>query len=110
MKMVIVWEYGLILKDKLISKLSQDKIELLDKIGMRFENKLNKIEWEEYYKLAEAYFNKNNNLEIPRSFKTLDGINYDENGYNLGGWITTQRQTYKSGKLSEEKIKLLEKL
>ena len=46
-------------------KLSQDKIELLDKIGMRFENKLNKIEWEEYYKLAEAYFNKNNNLEIP---------------------------------------------
>ena len=91
-------------------KLSQDKIELLDKIGMRFENKLNKIEWEEYYKLAEAYFNKNNNLEIPRSFKTLDGINYDENGYNLGGWITTQRQTYKSGKLIKERIELLDKI
>ena len=91
-------------------KLSKGKIELLEKIGMRFENKINKIGWEEYYKLAKAYYNKNNNLEIPRSFKTLDGINYDENGYNLGGWITTQRQTYKSGKLSEEKIKLLEKI
>ena len=91
-------------------KLSKERIELLKKIGMRFENKLNKIEWEEYYKLAEAYFNKNNNLEIPRSFKTLDGINYDENGYNLGGWITTQRQTYKSGKLSKERIELLEKI
>ena len=91
-------------------KLSKGKIELLEKIGMRFENKINKIGWEEYYKLAKAYYNKNNNLEIPRSFKTLDGINYDENGYNLGGWITTQRQTYKSGKFSKERIELLEKI
>ena len=94
-------------------KLSQEKIELLDKIGMRFKNK-NKIKntmvWEEYYKLAKVYFDKKGNLEIPFTFKTLDGINYDENGYNLGTWLVTQRQTYKSGKLSKERIELLEKI
>ena len=91
-------------------KLGKEKIELLEKIGMRFENKKNIIGWEEYYKLAKAYFEKDNNLEISKSFKTIDGITYAENGYNLGEWITTQRQVYKSGKLSEEKIKLLEKI
>ena len=91
-------------------KLGKEKIELLEKIGMRFENKKNNIGWEEYYKLAKVYFEKDNNLEISKCFKTIDGITYAENGYNLGEWITTQRQTYKSGKLSEEKIKLLEKI
>ncbi len=91
-------------------KLGKEKIELLEKIGMRFENKKNIIGWEEYYKLAKVYFEKDNNLEISKCFKTIDGITYAENGYNLGEWITTQRQTYKSGKLSEEKIKLLEKI
>ena len=91
-------------------KLSKEKIELLNKIGMRFENKINNIGWEEYYKLAKAYYNKYNNLEIQRSFKTLDGITYDENGYNLGAWIDTQRKTYKNGKLSKEKIELLNKI
>ena len=91
-------------------KLGKEKIELLEKIGMRFENKKNIIGWEEYYKLAKVYFEKDNNLEISKCFKTIDGMTYAENGYNLGEWITTQRQTYKSGKLSEEKIKLLEKI
>ena len=91
-------------------KLGKEKIELLEKIGMRFENKKNIIGWEEHYKLAKVYFEKDNNLEISKCFKTIDGITYAENGYNLGEWITTQRQTYKSGKLSEEKIKLLEKI
>ena len=91
-------------------KLSQEKVELLEKIGMRFENKINNIGWEEYYKLAKAYFEKNNNLEIPYNFKTLDGINYDENGYRLGVWIYIQRQSNRSGKLSKEKIELLEKI
>ena len=91
-------------------KLGKEKIELLDKIGMRFENKKNIIGWEEYYKLAKVYFEKDNNLEISKCFKTIDGITYAENGYNLGEWITTQRQAYKNGKLSEEKIKLLEKI
>ena len=91
-------------------KLIKDKIKLLDKIGMRFENRRNIIDWEEYYNLAKAYYNKNNNLEIPYRFKTLDGITYDEGGYILGVWINNQRQTYKSGKLNKERIGLLEKI
>ena len=91
-------------------KLIKDKIKLLDKIGMRFENRRNIIDWEEYYNLAQAYYNKNNNLEIPYRFKTLDGITYDEGGYILGVWINNQRQTYKSGKLNKERIGLLEKI
>ena len=93
-----------------MGKLNKEQIELLEKIGMRFENRRNIINWEEYYKLAKAYYNKNNNLEIPRSFKTIDGKTYDENGHNLGFWIINQRQAYKNRKLSKEKIALLEKI
>ena len=91
-------------------ELNKERKELLEKIGMRFESKKNIVDWEENYKLAKAYFEKNNNLEIPRSFKTLDGVNYDENGYNLGTWLVHQRQTYKRGELNKNKIKLLEKI
>ena len=91
-------------------KLSKEKIELLEKIGMRFSPDKREKEWMKNYGLAEAYFNKNNNLEIPNSFKTLNGITYDENGYKLGFWIDRQRQSYKIGKLNKEQIELLEKI
>ena len=87
-------------------KLSKEKIELLNKIGIRFENKIKIIGWEENYKLAKAYYNQYNNLEIPNSFKTLDGISYDKNGYNLGMWLVKQRQNYKSHKLNKERKEL----
>ena len=66
--------------------------------------------WNLMYNLATAYYNKYNNLEIPFRFKTLDGINYNENGYSMGVWINTQRQFYKNGKLSKERIELLKKI
>ena len=90
--------------------LSRNRTELLEKIGMRFKNVLNIIDWNEAYMLAELYFKKYGNLEIPAKFKTLNGIDYDENGYNLGRWMNNQRQTYKKGKLSKERIELLEKI
>ena len=91
-------------------KLSKEKIELLEKIGMRFENVLNIIGWTKMYLLAETYFKNYGNLEIKQNFKTLNGIDYDENGYKLGKWLTYQRQAYKKEKLSKEKIELLEKI
>ena len=91
-------------------KLSKEKIELLEKIGMRFENVLNIIGWTKMYLLAETYFKNYGNLEIKQNFKTLNGIDYDENGYKLGRWLTNQRQAYKKEKLSKEKIELLEKI
>ena len=91
-------------------KLSKEKIELLEKIGMRFENVHNIIDWNEMYLLAETYFKKYGNLEILYKFKTLNGIDYDENGYKLGKWLTNQRQAYKKGKLSPERKELLDQI
>lgn len=39
------------------------------------------------YVLAKKYYLKYGNLNIRRDFKTLDGINYDENGYEVGVWV-----------------------
>ena len=62
------------------------------------------------YKLTETYFKKYGNLEIPSRFKTLNGIDYDENGYNLGQWQSWQRKKYKKGKLSPERKELLDQI
>ena len=66
--------------------------------------------WELNYSLAKIYFEKNGNLEISSKFKTLNGTDEDENGYNLGWWLVNQRQMYKKSKLSKEREELLEKI
>ena len=91
-------------------KLSKERKELLVKIGMRFDIKDNAETWTQMYTLAKNHFEKYGNLEIPQSFKTMNGIIKDENGYNLGKWLDTQRQKYKIGKLSLERIDLLEQI
>ena len=93
-----------------IGKLSKERKKLLDQIGMRFDTKNNDEIWTQMYTLAKNHFEKYGNLEIPQSFKTMNGIIKDENGYNLGKWLDTQRQAYKKGKLSKEKIELLERI
>ena len=92
------------------SKLSKEREELLEKIGMRFETRDNDEVWTQMYTLAETYFKEYGNLEISKKFKTLNGTDEDENGYNLGGWLVSQRQMYKKSKLSNEREKLLEKI
>ena len=91
-------------------KLSKERIELLKQIGMRFETRDNDEVWTQMYMLAELYFKEYGNLEIKQNFKTLNGIDYDENGYNLGQWQSCQRQMYKKSKLSKERKDLLEKI
>ncbi len=92
------------------SKLSKERVELLEKIGMRFETRDNDEVWNQMYMLAELYFKEYGNLEISKKFKTLNGTDEDENGYNLGGWLVSQRQMFKKSKLSKEREKLLEKI
>ena len=92
------------------SKLSKEREELLEKIGMRFETRDNDEVWNQMYMLAELYFKEYGNLEISKKFKTLNGTDEDENGYNLGGWLVSQRQMFKKSKLSKEREKLLEKI
>ena len=60
-----------------------------------------------YYKLAKNYYAHYGNLNVPRDFKTLDGINYDENGYGLGLWVFNQRLYYKRHPEKVERIELL---
>ena len=69
--------------------------------------------WMKKYKLAESYYEHYGHLNIPYSFKTTNGYEYDEQGVKLGFWIDTQRQAYKGQgtcKLTEEQKKLLEKI
>ena len=94
-------------------KITEEQIKLLEEIGMRFETNYKEKEWNKKYELAKAYFEHNRNLEIPQSYKTLNGYEYAEEGIALGTWLNTQRQAYKNQgiyKITEEQIKLLEEI
>ena len=78
-------------------KLSQDRIEKLKTIGMRFETNKRDIEWNKMYNLAQEYYKENGNLNVTSSFKTKSGV-------NLGRWISHHREWFKEGLLGQEKI------
>ena len=91
--------------------LPEDKKELLDKIGMVW-NIFNAI-WDEHYELAKKYYEKYGNLNVPADFRTKDGVNYDEKGFQLGRWIITIRSARRGVEtlnLSEDQIKKLDEL
>ncbi|MBR4745078.1 MAG: Helicase associated domain protein [Oscillospiraceae bacterium] len=81
-------------------KLSKDRIELLEKIGMLWS--VYDEQWYENYNSAIEYYNKYGDLLVPLRYITT-------NNKKLGVWISFQRNSYKSGKLTAEKIELLEK-
>ena len=89
--------------------LSEDRIKKLEKIGMMFEN-VNDDTWNKMYELAKKYYEHYDNLKIPKMFKTINGYEIDEEGYNLGAWINTQRFSYKKGTLFEDRIEKLEEI
>jgi len=78
-------------------KLSQEQIELLEKIPNWFWDKFVE-QWNKYYTLLKEY-----NDTPTQSYVTSDGI-------HLGCWTNTQRQNKKKHKLSQDKIELLEKI
>ena len=82
--------------------LSQERIELLDAIGMQWE-KLDP--WQHRYELAQEYKRCHGNLDIPAKYKTADGI-------WLSRWVYNQKRLLQSGseKLSENQKEQLEKL
>ena len=89
-------------------KLSQERIELLNKIDMCFDKKKKRIGWNKMYEYVKKYYEEYGNLDIPYNFKTKDGINYDEDGYDLVTWIRNQRAIYNANNLSQERTELLE--
>ena len=82
--------------------LSQERIELLDAIGMQWENP---DPWQHRYELAQEYKRCHGNLDIPAKYKTADGI-------WLSRWVYNQKRLLQSGseKLSEEQKKKLKEL
>lgn len=82
--------------------LSQERIELLDAIGMQWEKP---DPWQHRYELAQEYKKQYGNLEIPAKYKTADGI-------WLSRWVYNQKRLLQSGseKLSEEQKKKLKEL
>ena len=82
-------------------KLAENKIELLDTIGMVWD--VYKYQWGECYKLAEKYYKENGDLLVPSSYIT-------NNGFYLGSWIGRQRNYYKRMQLTKDKIDLLERI
>ena len=82
--------------------LSQERIELLDAVGMQWEKP---DSWQHRYELAQEYKKQYGNLEIPAKYKTADGI-------WLSRWVYNQKQLLQSGseKLGENQKEQLEKL
>lgn len=82
-------------------KLDPERIKRLEEIGFL---------WERYDDLFEKgfqetlkYKEQTGNANAPYSYATPDG-------YNLGTWQLTQRQTYRNGTLDTERIKRLEEI
>ena len=75
-------------------KLSQEKINLLEELNFSWD--ILEQQWNENYLQLKDFYEKGN-LKIPRAD-------------SLGQWVVNQRQSYRKGKLSGEKVKLLEKI
>ena len=81
---------------KTVKPLSDDQIARLDAIGMVWETKYEK-QWNDAFQALCEYQSKNGTLDVPVSYKTDSGI-------QLGRWIRHQRDFYKQGRLSDERI------
>mgnify|MGYP000653896866 FL=1 len=87
---------------KRAGSLTQQQIERLDSIGMRWDN-YSDLAWTKGYEEAEQYYAKHRNLMVPANWKTADG-------YPLGRWISNKRTEKLAGRLDEEKITSLEQV
>lgn len=84
--------------------LSNEKIELLDKIGIEWAPEAAGTPWKDAYEIAKAYYEETGNLSVEREQKYKS--------FNLGRWIRQQRTYLKNddATLSEERIQLLNQI
>lgn len=76
------------------NKLSEEKIKLLESIGMTW-NRFEEM-WETAYSFAREYYLANGTGNVPQKYKTA-------NGFCLGCWVSAQRKAIQNGKLTYEK-------
>lgn len=79
-------------------KLSEERITQLEEIGIRWNSVLVR-KWMGYYGLAEKYYEEHGDLNIP--------YDYIADDLKVGIWISSQRESYGMGRLSEKQISLL---
>ena len=86
--------------EKSTKPLTQDRIDLLEGIGMIWQKA---DSWQHRYELAQKYLEEHGNLNIPATYKTDDGI-------WLGRWIYEQRRALQPGAKKTLPIEKREKL
>jgi superfamily II DNA or RNA helicase len=60
-------------------------------------------QWQRWFNRLRLFVKRNDHSSVPFKYKT-------EDGYSLGAWVRTQKQSYKKGKLSFEQKQALEQL
>lgn len=80
-------------------RLDQTQIQRLETIGMVWN--VGEFRWDEAYQRAATFYRENGHLVIPRKYG-------QENDFDLYEWVKSQRNKYRSGELSEDKIQKLE--
>ena len=88
-------------KNYKLNKISSDKIEMLEQIGMVWD--VIEFEWESMYEIARQYFDEKHNLSISSTIFTYQDV-------SLGSWVVTQRKNYSEGRLTDKQINLLNKI
>lgn len=94
-----------------VYNLSDIQRELLNNIEMIWD--LNEYRWNKRYNLAKAYYEHHGHLDIPSTFKTINGYEEVQNGefgIPLGQWILNQRAAYNRIKFSRLDKERIEKL
>jgi hypothetical protein len=87
-------------KGKSRRSISKEQVDKLNAIGMVWDY----IEdgWKRNFDLANKFYCENGHVRVPQIYI------YD--GEHLGSWFHTQRQAYKKGRLSKERIKKLDSI
>lgn len=81
-------------------QLSEEQIRKLESIGMFWENKQDKA-WMEMFEEVKQYYHEHGNCCIPSAYTSTKGT-------KLGSWLQRQRSFAEQGKLSDERVKLLQ--
>ena len=80
--------------------LTDEQIEQLNSLGMRWYNKT-ELAWANGYEHAKAYADKHGSADAPLNYVCDDG-------YKLGVWLSKCREKYAKGTLTDSQIKQLE--
>ncbi len=83
------------------NKVSEKRKAKLDKLGFCWEP--NEAAWFDGYTRAKAYFMQHGNINIPTTYRDIDG-------FKLGQWVANKKFLNKKGVLSSERVEQLEKL